>query len=120
MQVVKNKTHHANGAVHTRSLRDNRIFVGRHKAIYDYCLEQGYIDKDTPSFFNGKLPQRVALRHIKDKDVIGTLSLELAAFTKSYTEIPLHNVHVTKGLELDIEDVRLGAGMPRKYQIRRI
>ena len=94
---------------------DNTIFVARHKALHAYCLEQGLITRDTPAYF-----RRVPIRTIKGKDVIGVLSMELASFTNSYTEIPLHGCHVEPGLELDIEDIRVGAGAPRKYQVRKV
>ena len=98
-----------------RNKGDNTIFVARHKALHAYCLEQGLITRDTPSYF-----KRVPIRTIKGKDVIGVLSMELASFTNSYTEIPLHGCHVEPGLELDIEDIRIGAGAPRKYQVRKV
>ena len=97
------------------SRHNNKVFVSRHKALYNYCLEKGYIDKDTPAYHD-----RVAIRHIKGKDVIGILSMEMASFAKSYTEIPLHNCYVAPGLELDIDDIRMGAGLPRRYQIRKV
>ena len=93
---------------------NNQVFVARHRALYQYCLECGLISPGTPALF-----RRVSLREIKDKDVVGILSLELAAYTNTYTEIPLR-CHVEPGLELDIEDIKLGASPARKYQIRKL
>lgn len=97
------------------SLRNDTVFVGRHKALYQYCLEKGYIDSNTPAFFG-----RVRVRDIKGKDVIGVLSLSMASFAKTFTEIPLYGCRVQPGLELDIEDIREGAMPPVKYQIRKV
>ena len=94
---------------------DNTIFVARHRALHAYCLEQGLITRDTPAYF-----KRVMIRQIKGKDVIGVLSLELASYANTYTEIPLKGCHVEPGMELDIEDIKMGAGAPRKYQIRKV
>ena len=94
---------------------NNTIFVARHRALHAYCLEQGLITRDTPAYF-----KRVMIRHIKGKDVVGVLSNELAAFANTITEIPLKGCHVEPGMELDIEDIRMGAGKPAKYQIRKV
>lgn len=93
---------------------NNQVFVARHKALYQYCLERSIINQDTPAYF-----KRVAIRDIKGKDVVGVLSLEMASYANTYTEIPLHGCHVEPGLELDIEDIRMGAGEPRTYEIKR-
>ena len=107
-QLIRKRTNNSKRA-------DNTIFVARHKALHAYCLEQGLITRDTPAYF-----RRVMIRQIKGKDVIGVLSMELASFANTYTEIPLKGCHVEPGMELDIEDIRMGAGAPRKYQIRKV
>ena len=94
-----------------RSLSDNKVFVGRHEALYEYCREIGLIGHNTPAIFN-----RCNISHIKDKDVVGILPLEMAAFTRTYTEIRL-TCHVEPGIELTLEDIRLGAKPARKYKI---
>ena len=93
---------------------NNQVFVARHTALYQYCREMGIIANNTPAIF-----RRVSVREIRGKDVVGILSLELAAYTNTYTEIPLR-CHVEPGLELDIEDIKLGASPARKYQIRKL
>ena len=93
-----------------RSLADNRVFVSRHTALQQYCREIGLISREVQCFV------KVQIKDIKDKDVVGALPLELASYTRSYTEIPL-KCRVIKGEELSIEDIRMGALSPRKYRV---
>ena len=111
--VVIVKRNRNNNAAYARKMANNQLFVGRHKALYEYCLERGYISTDTQYY------ERVSIRHIKDKDVIGMLPLEMACFTRTYTEIPL-KCHIEAGKELTIDDIRIGALSPRKYEIRMV
>lgn len=87
-----------------------KVFVGRHKALYEYCKEIGIIDNETPFY------RRVNINKIRGKEVVGTLPLELASYAKKYTEIPL-KCHAEPGLELTIEDIRMSALAPRTYKI---
>ena len=98
---------------YNRSLADDRVFVSRHTALQQYCREIGLISQEVPCF------KKVQIKDIKDKDVIGALPLELASYTRSYTEIPL-KCRVIKGEELSIEDIRMGALSPRKYKVERL
>ena len=96
-----------------RRLCDNKVFVGRHRALYDYCRQIGLIGHGTPCL------RRVRIPDIKGRDVVGSLPLELASYAKTYTEIPL-KCHVPPGEELSIEDIKMGALSPRTYKVERI
>ena len=92
-----------------------KVFVGRHKALYEYCLEKGYIDRDSTAYFG-----RVSIKEIKGKDVVGTLSLEMMSYTNTFTEIPIYGCRVQPGVEIDIEDIRISAMPARKYQVKKV
>ena len=90
---------------------EEKVFVSRHKALYQYFLENGLIDAHT------KVLQKVVISAIRDKHVLGVMPIHLAHYCKSYTMIPLS---LKRGVDLSIDDLKEIVTMPRTFCIRRI
>ena len=92
----------------------NTLVVTRHKALYDYLIEKGFVAPDTPCIAFATTSDVVG------KHVYGILPFWLASKAEMYTEIQLRLPKHKRGKELSIEDVRFLAVRPRTYRIREV
>jgi len=90
---------------------DNKLVVTRHKALYEYLLEKGYIEPDTPCV------SKVDSDDVIGKHVYGVLPNWLAAKTKLYTEVQLRIPYHKRGKDLTIEEVRFLSYGIKSYKV---
>ena len=64
-------------------MKNNQIYVGRHDAVYEYCLQQGYISENTPRL------DRATIKDVRGKHVVGVLPIFMAAYAETYTKLEL-------------------------------
>ena len=93
---------------------DNKVFVGRHNSLRDYCIELGLINENTPVFPKAKI------KDVSGKHVIGVLPLDMACYALSFTTVKLNISRSFDVNELSLEDLREVAMTPKTYEIRRI
>lgn len=89
--------------------------VTRHKALVSYLL-----DKDIIKEGEFKLIEHADYQEVQGQDVIGVLPLQLSAYAKSITEVPLKLTPEMRGKELTFEEVEKIAEKPVKYIVREV
>ena len=89
--------------------------VTRHKALVDYLLDKDIIKEGEYS-----LIEHADYQEVQGQDVIGVLPLQLSAYAKSITEVPLKLTPQMRGKELTFEEVEQIAGKPVKYIVREV
>ena len=89
--------------------------VTRHKALVDYLL-----DKDIIKEGEFKLIEHADYPEVQGQDVIGVLPLQLSAYAKSITEVPLKLTPEMRGKELTFDEVSKIAEKPVKYIVREV
>ena len=89
--------------------------VTRHKALVDYLL-----DKDIIKEGEFKLIEHADYTEVQGQDVIGVLPLQLSAYAKSITEVPLKLTPEMRGKELTFDEVSKIAEKPVKYIVREV
>lgn len=91
-----------------------KLVVTRHKALYDWLMQNGFIDEDTPQL------AKATIQDVKGKHVFGILPNWLACKTAKFTEVQLRLPAEMRGKELTIEDVEFYKVRPRTYEIREV
>ena len=89
--------------------------VTRHKALVDYLLNKDIIKEG-----EFKLIEHADYTEVQGQDVIGVLPLQLSAYAKSITEVPLNLTSKMRGKELTFDEVSMIAGEPVKYIVREV
>ena len=89
--------------------------VTRHKALVDYLLDKDIIKEGEYS-----LIEHADYQEVQGQDVIGVLPLQLSAYAKSITEVPLKLTPQMRGKELTFEEVEQIAGKPVQYIVREV
>jgi len=90
-----------------------KIVVTRHKALVEWLLDQGLIDKNT------KIIPHAEPNDLKGKHAIGVLPYRLAVYARKYTEIQLRLPPEKRNVELTLEDIKWYAKDYRTYVINR-
>ncbi len=88
------------------------VVVTRHPALVQFLVEQGIVDKKTPTI------NHATVNDIEGKHVIGVLPMHMAAMALTITEVPLNIPAELRGKELSLEEVKEFAGEPVKYSVR--
>lgn len=94
-------------------IRKKTPVVTRHKALVAYLL-----DKDIIKEGEYKLIEHADYPDIEGQDVIGVLPLQLCAYAKSITEIPLKLTPEMRGKELTFDEIEKVADKPVQYIVR--
>jgi len=94
-------------------IRKKQPVVTRHKALLAYLL-----DKDIIKEGEYKWIEHATINDVEGRDVIGVLPLQLCAYAKSITEVPLKLTPEMRGKELTFEEVEKVAGKPIQYIVR--
>ena len=89
--------------------------VTRHKALVDYLLNKDIIKEG-----EFKLIEHADYPEVQGQDVIGVLPLQLSAYAKSITEVPLKLTPEMRGKELTFDEVSKIAEKPVKYIVREV
>ena len=89
--------------------------VTRHKALVDYLLNKNIIKEG-----EFKLIEHADYTEVQGQDVIGVLPLQLSAYAKSITEVPLNLTPEMRGKELTFDEVNKIAGKPVQYIVREV
>ena len=88
------------------------VVVTRHPALVQFLVEQGIVDKKTPTI------NHATVNDIEGKHVIGVLPMHMAALALTITEVPLNIPAELRGKELSLEQVEKFAGEPVTYSVR--
>ena len=96
-------------------IRKKQPVITRHKALVDYLL-----DKDIIKEGEYKLIEHADYKDVEGQDVIGVLPLQLSAYAKSVTEVPLKLTPEMRGKELTFEEVEKIAQEPVQYIVREV
>ena len=96
-------------------IRKKQPVITRHKALVDYLL-----DKDIIKEGEFKLIEHADYTEVQGQDVIGVLPLQLSAYAKSITEVPLKLTPEMRGKELTFDEVSKIAEKPVKYIVREV
>lgn len=88
-----------------------KLVITRHRALYKYLLNKGYIDKDTECIAHANKEDVIG------KHVFGVLPFWLASKAEKYTEIQLRIPHSKKGKELTYDEIEFYAIKPRTYRV---
>ena len=96
-------------------IRKKQPVITRHKALVAYLLDKNII-KDGEY----KLIEHADYKDVMGQDVIGVLPLQLCAYAKSITEVPLNLTPEMRGKELTFEEVEKIAGEPVQYIVREV
>lgn len=91
------------------------VIVTRHKALIEYLLEEGIVDKDNYKVITHATPEEISGKH-----VFGVLPHGLSCLTASFTEIPLFLPLEMRGKELTKEDIYEYAGEPSTYIVKKL
>ena len=97
------------------TIRKRVPVVTRHKALVSYLL-----DKDIIKEGEFKLIEHADYTEVQGQDVVGVLPLQLSAYAKSITEVPLNLTPEMRGKELTFDEVSKIAGKPVKYIVREV
>ena len=89
--------------------------VTRHKALVDYLLNKNIIKEG-----EFKLIEHADYTEVQGQDVIGVLPLQLSAYAKSITEVPLKLTPEMRGKELTFDEVEKIAEKPVQYIVREV
>lgn len=89
--------------------------VTRHKALVNYLL-----DKDIIKDGEYRLIEHADYTEVQGQDVIGVLPLQLSAYAKSITEVPLKLTPEMRGKELTFDEVSKIAEKPVQYIVREV
>ena len=89
--------------------------VTRHKALVDYLLNKNIIKEG-----EFKLIEHADYTEVQGQDVVGVLPLQLSAYAKSITEVPLTLTPEMRGKELTLDEVSMIAGKPVQYIVREV
>ncbi len=89
--------------------------VTRHKALVDYLLNKDIIKEG-----EFKLIEHADYTEVQGQDVIGVLPLQLSAYAKSITEVPLKLTPEMRGKELTFDEVEKIAEKPVQYIVREV
>ncbi len=96
------------------SFKYEKIVVTRHKALYDYLVENNYISSNT------KCMSKVDKEDIKNKHVFGILPNWLACKAALFTEVQMRIPSDKRNKELTIEDIRFLVYAIRTYKVTEI
>ncbi len=91
-----------------------KLVVTRHKALFDYLLEQGLIESDTESI------SHASIEDVRNKHVFGVLPYWLSSKADKYTEIQLRIPFDKRGKELTLEEIRFYALKDKTYKVMEI
>jgi hypothetical protein len=91
-----------------------KLVVTRHRALYDYLVEQDIVPKDTRCIAYADASD------VRDKHVYGVLPYYLACKCKYYTEVQLRLPKSVRGKELSLKDIRFLAIRPRTYKVMEV
>lgn len=94
-------------------IRKKQPVVTRHKALVAYLL-----DKDIIKEGEYKWIEHADYKDVEGQDVIGVLPLQLCAYAKSITEVPLKLTPEMRGKELTFDEVEKIADKPVQYIVR--
>ena len=89
--------------------------VTRHKALLAYLLDKEIIKEG-----EFELIEHAEYKDVMGKNVIGVLPLQLSAYSKTITEVPLTLTPEMRGKELTLNEVEQVAGDPVKYIVREV
>lgn len=89
--------------------------VTRHKALLAYLL-----DKEIVKEGEFELIEHADYQDVMGKNVIGVLPLQLSAYTKTITEVPLTLTPEMRGKELTLNEVEQIAEEPVQYIVREV
>ena len=91
-----------------------KLVVTRHKALFDYLLEQNLIGKDTDNI------SHASIEDVRGKHVYGVLPYWLSSKAELYTEVQLRIPYEKRGKELTIEEIRFYALKPKTYRVKEV
>ncbi len=96
-------------------IRKKQPVITRHKALLAYLLDKNIIKEG-----EYKLIEHADYKDVEGQDVIGVLPLQLSAYAKSVTEVPLKLTPEMRGKELTFEEVEKVAEKPVQYIVREV
>lgn len=91
-----------------------KLVVTRHRALYDYLIENGFVEEGTECL------SHASVEDVVGKHVFGILPYWLASKAAMFTEVQMRIPLDKRGKELTIKDVRFFAVKPRTYEVREV
>lgn len=96
-------------------IRKKQPVITRHKALVSYLLDRDIIKEG-----EYKLIEHADYKDVEGQDIIGVLPLQLSAYAKSVTEVPLKLTPEMRGKELTFDEVEKVAEKPVQYIVREV
>ena len=92
-------------------LKDIELIVTRHSGLLVYLRGMGVTAPAIP---------HADPKDVRGKHICGVVTLSLAAHAKSVTVVPLRITNDMRGRELTYDEVRMTAGKPQRYVVKRV